>query len=606
MTMPSSTSDPLTIVLTLKDRSPFTYRWMQYMDDVRCPYPILIADGGTDQAIEDQLKNTANYPHLRYSYLRYPVDTDHPTFFRKFDDVISQVTTPYVLLADNDDFYVLDHVPEITAFLDQHADVVSCGGTPTVLRLYHEDGSLARTPVAADYSAKPDRRPKQVVGATGTERLVYFFENAVRHYLWSSWHYVHRTAALQRATAMIREHRFADPVSLEIHLNVWLLLTGSFQTLDVPLLITQQGASQLSGAIDAQANLIERFVASNAFADIHRSLESFTPPVSEADRERIYKAVAKFIADTAKRVYPAAPAANNNGVAARSPSRVKDVARMLVPPLLWSMARRVLRGRSGPMGNTLPVTPPKLEYAPRGWDTPVAVTGWDFAGVVREEERKWDAFRANAAGAGPLGFSHEVDDPSIVNNPGHHNLHMTFAYVLARAANGRRRMSVLDWGGALGHHYLIARAVLPDVSIEYHVREQPRLAERGRALNPEVQWHDDDQCLSRAYDLVIVSGSLQCMRDARPFLSKAAAAVANGGSLFLTRVPVVEGASFVAVQRVYGGTMFHEQFNRTELLAIVGASGLQLVREFVIGDRPKIVNAPEQCEVKGWLFDRRA
>jgi hypothetical protein len=132
----------------------------------------------------------------------------------------------------------------------------------------------------------------------------------MRHYLWSSWHYVHRTATLQKAAAMIREHDFADPVSLEIHLNMWLLLTGAYRTLDVPLLITQQGASQLSAAIDAEANLIERFIASNAFADIHRSIESFAPPVSGAEQARIYKAVSKFIGDTAIRVYRAVPPAN--------------------------------------------------------------------------------------------------------------------------------------------------------------------------------------------------------------------------------------------------------------------------------------------------------
>ena len=49
-----ATTDQLTIVLTLKDRAPFSDRWMHYMDDARCPYPILIADGGTDQAVENR------------------------------------------------------------------------------------------------------------------------------------------------------------------------------------------------------------------------------------------------------------------------------------------------------------------------------------------------------------------------------------------------------------------------------------------------------------------------------------------------------------------------------------------------------------------------
>ena len=47
----------LTIVLTIKGRTEFTLRWMNYMNIVSCPYKILIADGGADKDIEKNLKN---------------------------------------------------------------------------------------------------------------------------------------------------------------------------------------------------------------------------------------------------------------------------------------------------------------------------------------------------------------------------------------------------------------------------------------------------------------------------------------------------------------------------------------------------------------------
>ena len=109
--MGAATNAPLTIVLTLKDRAPFTYRWMRYMDDVRCPYPILIADGGEDAAAESRLRQPGNYPNLTYTYLRYPFDEDYGTYYRKLADVITRVATPYLLFADNDDFFFLEHVP---------------------------------------------------------------------------------------------------------------------------------------------------------------------------------------------------------------------------------------------------------------------------------------------------------------------------------------------------------------------------------------------------------------------------------------------------------------------------------------------------------------
>src|SRR5688572_707400 len=108
--------DQLTIVLTLKDRSAFTYRWMRHMNDIKCPYPILIADGGADELIESHLRQHHNYPDLHYTYIRYPFDRDYDAYYQKFADVVARVSTPYILLADNDDFYLLDAIPTFIRF----------------------------------------------------------------------------------------------------------------------------------------------------------------------------------------------------------------------------------------------------------------------------------------------------------------------------------------------------------------------------------------------------------------------------------------------------------------------------------------------------------
>ena len=285
------------------------------------------------------------------------------------------------------------------------------------------------------------------------------------------------------------------------------------------------------------------------------------------------------------------------------PERTKQVFRLLLPPILLPAARAVL-ARLSPRRASPPALNTRFEYAPDGWDQvlPGAVTGWNTTGVVREEERKWAAFCANAAGSKPLGFSHEAKDLSVVRHVAAHNVHITFAYVLALAARRRERLSVLDWGGALGHYHVIARAVVPDLDVEYHCREVPAMVERGRVLNPSVIWHDDDGCLAGTYDLVMVNGVLQCLRDWRSLLPQMANAVAAGGWLLLTRVSVVAGPSFVAVDRIYGSAMHHQQFNEAELLAAVADTGLSLVRELVVGDRLTIMNAPESSELRGWLF----
>lgn len=338
--------EQLTVVLTLKDRTPFTYRWLRYMNDMKCPYPILIADGGEDETVESYLSRPENYPDLHYTYLRYPIDSDYETYYQKFADVIDRVTTPYVLLADNDDFLFLEHIPTFIRFLDEDRSFVSCGGEPIVLSLLSADDGVVTAPTAGRYRAMTDDRPKSIIDDHGVDRVCYFLANIDRHRLWLSWYQVHRTSALRSATNVIRDHAFADPVSLEIHVHMCLLMAGKYQQFKTPSYVRQNGTSQFTSEIRARGNLVERFAWSNAFGDFRRSLESFASPLSDADRARIHKAIAQWFSDEVIRLY-SKPAAET----ARGPA--DSIAR------LYRLSRRLLRPIARPF-RPQPVRPPAL------------------------------------------------------------------------------------------------------------------------------------------------------------------------------------------------------------------------------------------------------
>jgi putative methyltransferase (TIGR04325 family) len=285
-------------------------------------------------------------------------------------------------------------------------------------------------------------------------------------------------------------------------------------------------------------------------------------------------------------------------------TRIEKILKLFIPPIAIKGARAVQDIFTKPDLNSLGFH--YLEYAPDGWETRLnngQNKGWSVDSVVDTEKKKWDAFCRNLDGPGPLGFSHEHTDPSVIRNPNFHNVHISYAYVLALTAHKKDSISVLDWGGALGHYYLVGKAVLPDVSIDFHVKEVPLMAGAGKKLNPEVHWYDDETCLERGYDLVMMTGSIPYMEDWADVLHRIARSIKE--YLFISRLPVVENSpSFVAVQRLYNSQMLHQQINQTELLETVRETGLTLVREFVVGDRPYIKGAPEQCEVRGWLFKR--
>jgi hypothetical protein len=97
----------------------------------------------------------------------------------------------------------------------------------------------------------------------------------------------------------------------------------------------------------------------------------------------------------------------------------------------------------------------------------------------------WDAYKRAVEGTRRLAvtpFSVDAHDSDT------HNILMTYGYVLARAAGGKS-LSVLDWGGAVG------ASLLPEVSLDFTVKERPDICAAGRTLLPQVTFSSsDDEC----------------------------------------------------------------------------------------------------------------
>lgn len=282
----------------------------------------------------------------------------------------------------------------------------------------------------------------------------------------------------------------------------------------------------------------------------------------------------------------------------------KALAKDLCPPMLWRAASRArTRLRRGLLGRRRP----EYQYLPDGWTYAEAhpeVRGWNVPDIVGVYRRKWPRFVELVRGTGPLGFGHEgtLDDATCLLQ---HNIIMSFGYVAALAACARGALSLLDWGGGIGHYCLLARSLLPGVALEYHCKDVPLLAEEGARLFPEEHFHSDRSCLARTYDLVMASTSLLYEQDWKGLLKALAGAAA--GYLYIANTPMVLRApSFVFVQRPYEMGYNTEYLgwclNRSEVIETAEESGMRLVREFVCGHRPEIAGAPEQNEYRSLLF----
>lgn len=270
-----------------------------------------------------------------------------------------------------------------------------------------------------------------------------------------------------------------------------------------------------------------------------------------------------------------------------------------------SLRRLIARYR----GRTPPPPPPDWEameaWNPRSNENDA---GWNAESVVHTQIERWNGFRANLAGPGPLGVSHESPPSAGRENTWAHNLIMTYGYVLALAAHQKSKLSILDWGGGAGHYYEFSRSLLPVCSIDYTCSDLLPLIKAGRSLSPEINFVEaPDEGLDLRYDLVMAGSSLWYAEDWRHYAARLA--TCSNEWLYITRMMFVDSvASFPAVQRPwkFGYNTEYQCWilNRFEFVEEVSRHGMTLFREFVFGAGPEITNAPEQGIFRGFLFRR--
>lgn len=283
-------------------------------------------------------------------------------------------------------------------------------------------------------------------------------------------------------------------------------------------------------------------------------------------------------------------------------SRLKQFAKTIAPPFLWNAFGRTWRALRKPQY--------EWEYVPEGWKAEGINPnnkGWDNDSIIQVYRKKWPEFLKSLEAPKPLGVNHEsleVNSGSIKD----HNIMMTFGYVLAKAAVQKTKISFLDWGGGIGHYYMIAKKLMPELEINYTSKDIPLMCRHGKEFAPEATFDPTDACLEQKYDLVLSSASLYYSPDWQVTFKNLAKAAQ--GYLFVTRLPMVKKInSFVAVQRVYHYGYDTEYLgwciNEGELLAVAESAGLELVRKFITGERVTIHRAPEQCQMLGYLFRPR-
>ena len=264
------------------------------MNDIRCPYKIIIADGGEDSTIEQHFRNHENYANLNYEYIRYPYDTTLKEYYIKFENVISRVESQYLLLADNDDFYLLDRIPEIMEFLDTHKDYVGARGKLVNLTLFDRFGLSSNLTHGRRYLATATEAPS-IENAFPCERVETLCKDMSTYDYYANWYCIFRSASLQEVWKSLITLPIKEVIVTEILTHVLMVMRGKIKIMSFPFYIRQSHTSMFGDTLVVGNEFLERCIVNNALSEFGVAIDQFITVKTREERDRLFRAIAAWL-----------------------------------------------------------------------------------------------------------------------------------------------------------------------------------------------------------------------------------------------------------------------------------------------------------------------
>ncbi len=283
-----SDNKELTVLLTLWDRVPCTFRWMAYASKVNLPFRVLIADGGSDQSVAEVLANRTNFPNVDYEYIRYPYDATPTHYYTKVLNALNRVETPFVVLADNDDFFVVDALLRSLEFLKNHEDFSSCRGNIAGFKITPDVGlgelsNIYGRGVSFVRQIYPNESNLE---KTALQRVHNYFLSYR-----ANWYDVFRTEQTRHSFQVLRDLDTQDHALSQYVPMLLGVIAGKEQVEPYVYLFRQLEGPATCTQIEIQQNdFFDRMLLDTWSADFKGFLEAISTAISEKDGIRIEEA----------------------------------------------------------------------------------------------------------------------------------------------------------------------------------------------------------------------------------------------------------------------------------------------------------------------------
>jgi glycosyltransferase domain-containing protein len=264
------------------------------MDELRFSHKILIADGGNNKELESYLRDRKNYPNLNYEYLRYPYDSTVDDFFNKFVDVLTKVETSYVLLADNDDFYLLDQLPELISFLDDNKDYEGARGLLVNFEVFSKERKSMAQVIGNSYRSRLIYAPS-IENETSLERIATLCQGFSTFDYYSNWYSVLRTSTVLNIWKQLVTIPSKEMIVLEVLTHVMIVNAGKIKIFEYPFYLRQSNTSTFGDTLVINNEFLERCLINGSLNGFSFAIDKFVNLENTSDREFILRMIATWL-----------------------------------------------------------------------------------------------------------------------------------------------------------------------------------------------------------------------------------------------------------------------------------------------------------------------
>lgn len=264
--------EKLTLLVFLKDRSDFTKRLCHYLSTIKYPYPVYFADGslGDENA---QFFQTLENVGFFYTYKRYPKDLNLSDYFKKCHQSILEIKTPYVMLADNDDFPIAEGQSKAIQFLDKNPSYIGCNGrVPGIVLSPDSQKPYGKNILFLPYYCQVMDVQVKVDQDRAVERIEAYLKN-----FYSIYYSVFKTESLVCTFQKIEELNFSELGIVELFFSYMQLAQGKIKSIQETTYVRQKGSSQTAAA---QKDWFYRLFYTNWLEDSQKAIRCVSNNIS--------------------------------------------------------------------------------------------------------------------------------------------------------------------------------------------------------------------------------------------------------------------------------------------------------------------------------------